>query len=197
MSQPIDFSAEYSRMNEQELMAVARNYDDLTEAARQAIRTEFAKRRLEPPILDDPEPQPEWSELATVETFRDLTEAMVAQSVLRSAGIAAYLFDDNFVRIYWYLSNFIGGIRLRVKAEDEGAAKEILNEPAPASIPFNENEAYSQPRCPGCGSIDISFNGASRGAALAGLYAAGLPLPTGDKSWSCSNCGARWQQSED
>jgi len=197
MSQPIDFAAEYQKMSNEELLALARDYDGLTDAAQGAIRSEFAKRGLEPPILDDPEPQPEWSELATVTTFRDVTEALVAQSVLRSAGIAAYLFDDNFVRIYWYLANFIGGVRLKVKAEDESAAKEILGEAAPASIPFSDGETYLQPQCPKCGSSNISFNGAFRGAALAGLYVAAIPLPTGDASWSCNTCGARWQQSDD
>lgn len=197
MSTPVDFAAEYAKMNDGELVALARDYSNLTEAAQQAIRNEFARRKIEPPISDEPELVPEWSGLVTVGRFRDLTEATVAQSALGSAGIAAYLFDENLARMDWFLTNSLGGIRLKVPAENENAAKELLAQPSPASIPFSDTESYEQPHCPKCGSINISFNGASRSAALVGLYVAGIPLPTGSEVWSCGNCDARWEQTDD
>lgn len=52
--------------------------------------------------------------LTTIRRFRDLSEAIVARSLLESGGIEAYLCDENLVRLDWQISNFIGGIRLQV-----------------------------------------------------------------------------------
>jgi hypothetical protein len=197
MGEHVDFSAKYAKMSEGELMVLARDYDGLTVVAQTAIRGEFKRRGLEPPLIDETEIVPEWSDLVTVKSFRDLTEATVAQSVLESAGIVAYLFDENVVRLNWGYSNAVGGVRLQVRVEDESGAKEVLDQPVPASIPFSNTENYQQPRCPACDSIDISLDGASRGVALVGLYAVGIPLPTGSETWSCGNCGARWEHTDD
>jgi hypothetical protein len=197
MSEPGDFAARYARMSKGELIALAQSYDQLIESAQIAIREEFAKRQLEPPVIKQPEPLPEWSELTTVGRFRDLAEAAVARSALESSGVATYLFDDNMVRMNWGYSNLVGGIRLQVRRADESSAREMLSQPVPESIPFSDNESYQQPHCPRCGSINISFYAGSRGAALIGLYAAGVPLPTGGEYWSCSDCGAKWEETAD
>jgi hypothetical protein len=54
-------------------------------------------------------------------------EAWLAKSVLDSAGIECFLFDENVVRIDWFLSNAIGGIKLRVREEDVAAAAALLD----------------------------------------------------------------------
>jgi hypothetical protein len=41
----------YAGMNEFELIELARSYDSLTEIAQVILRTEFAQRGLDPPIL--------------------------------------------------------------------------------------------------------------------------------------------------
>jgi len=83
-----------------------------------------------------------------------------------------------------------------VDAANKQSALEVLNQPVPESIPFNANDESTQPRCPTCGSTNITFEGASRGAALASLYVLSLPLPVGAETWSCSACGARWEDGE-
>lgn len=88
--QPLDFAASYSKMSELELMALARVYDSLTDDAQAALRAEFSKRSLEPPLLE-PEQLPEEHTLVTIRRYRDLSEAIVARSLLESAGIPVYL----------------------------------------------------------------------------------------------------------
>ena len=193
--QPLDFAASYSRMSEPELTALAQGYDSLTDDAQTALRAEFSKRSLEPPLLES-EPLPEKRNLVTIRRYRDLSEAIVARSLLESAGIPVYLRDENLVRLDWQVSNFIGGIRLQVEADDEPAAVELLNQPVSPIIELSEGEEFTQPKCPACGSTDITFEGASRGAALASLYVLSLPLPPGRETWLCSACGNRWEETE-
>lgn len=122
-----------------------------------------------------------------------MSEAIVARSLLESAGIKVDLCDENLVRLDWQVSNFIGGIRLQVSSEDKQEAAEILDAPIPDLIDYGDTAVYSQPVCPRCGSTDISFQDASRKAALVSLYAFSVPLPLGNETWFCSNCGNRWR----
>jgi len=184
----------YAAMSELDLTAIARSYDSLTEDAQTALRAEFSRRKLDPPTIEEIEtPEAISRTLITIHRYRDLSEAIVARSLLESAGIRAYLRDENLVRLEWQISNFIGGIRLQVEAADEASAIEILNQPIPDTVPFDEQTDFAQPLCPRCGSKDITFEGSSRGAALASLYLLSLPLPLGGESWLCNDCGARWE----
>jgi predicted RNA-binding Zn-ribbon protein involved in translation (DUF1610 family) len=192
-----DFATAYAGMYDAELIEVARSYDSLTEVAQAAIRAEFARRGLEPPIVEVPNESPVWNELVTVGRYRDLTEVEVAQSALESAGIEAFVPDAHVVTMNWAWANALGGIRLQVAARDEQSAIEVLAQSVPEEIVFAENETFQQPRCPQCGSKEITFQGTSRGLAIASLYAFSLPLPQGRETWSCSSCGARWEQTED
>jgi hypothetical protein len=183
----------YAQMSEPELMKLAGTYDSLTEPAQTALRAEFATRHLDPPTIEDFEtPAATVPSFVTVCRYRDLSEAIVARSLLDSAGIRAYLRDENLVRLEWQISNFIGGIRLQVEQADEAAAAELLSQPIPDKVPFDGQTEFAQPLCPRCFSKDITFQGSSRRAALASLYLLSLPLPLGEESWLCNSCDARW-----
>src|SRR5271156_1442140 len=132
---PEDIAEGYSKMVEAELLELAQSYDSITDAAQAALRAEFARRDLEPPILDDAEDAaPEQRNLVTLCRYRDLSEAIVARTFLESAGIYVFLRDENLVRLDWQVSNFIGGIRLQVEAKDEAGAAELLRQSIPAVI---------------------------------------------------------------
>ncbi len=188
--------ANYGEMGETELMDLARSYDTLTDPAQTTLRAEFARRGLEPPLVDEPDGPPEQRHLVTIRQYRDLSEAIVARSLLESAGIPVYLRDENLVRLDWQVSNFIGGIRLQVDTANERSSVELLDQPVPATIELSEGEEFTQPHCPACGSTEITFNGASRGAALPSLIFLAVPLPTGRQTWSCAACGAKWEDTE-
>lgn len=193
-----DYAATYAQMYDAELTEVARNYDSLTETAQTAIRQEFARRSLEPPLIDTENPEvPEQRNLVTVSRYRDLSEAIVARSMLESTGIPVYLRDENLVRLDWQVSNFIGGIRLQVDASNEHQARELLAQPLQETIPYKGDDDFVQPHCPSCSSINITFEGASRKVALASLFTLAVPLPQGRETWTCGDCGARWEDTED
>jgi hypothetical protein len=137
-------------------------------------------------------------EFVTIRRYRDLSEAIVARCLLESSGIEVNLRDENLVRLEWQISNLIGGIRLEVESKDEADAIAILDSPIPETIDYGGTAApFTQPRCPRCQSLDITFEGSSRKAALASLYVAALPLPLGQETWSCQHCGSRWIDTED
>jgi hypothetical protein len=194
---PKDIAQSYKNMPEGELLKVAHSYDSLTNIAQTALRAEFASRNLEPPIIEEEEDAPERRTLVTLCRYRDLSEAIVARTLLESAGIYVFLRDENLVRLDWQVSNFIGGIRLQVEDRDEATAAELLRQSIPYVIPFDDEEDFLQPHCPKCGSTDITFEGSSRGAALASLTVFALPLPLGPETWLCNTCEARWEDLED
>jgi hypothetical protein len=193
------FAERYEQMGEVELLDLASSYDTLVGPAQEALRVEFARRDMKPPLIEEDgeaDDSPE-SNLVTVRRYRDLSEAIVARSVLESAGLFCVLRDENMVRMEWQISNGLGGLRLQVRAADEAEATELLNQPMPPSIPVEGEPEYRQPVCPRCGSDDISFEGQGRKAALASLFVLGLPLPHGIDSWQCHACGSRWTDDAD
>jgi hypothetical protein len=193
---PEDIAAGYRKMLDGELLKLAQSYDELTDPAQTALRAEFARRGLEPPVLEEVDGQPELRDLVTVARYRDLSEAIVVRTVLECAGIYVFLRDENLIRLDWQVSNLIGGIRLQVEAKDEARAVELLHQSIPAVIPFGDRDDFLQPHCPKCGSIDITYQGSSRGAALASLTVLAVPLPLGRESWICNSCDARWEDTE-
>jgi hypothetical protein len=115
---------------------------------------------------------PAFSPLITIRQYREQTEALIAQSVLDSAGIYSFLMDENTIRVNWAYSDVLGGIRLQVAQEDARAAEEILSQPIPESIAVEGEKDYLQPKCPKCASLKI-------GSRLAGY-------------WVCDDCQSTW-----
>ncbi len=192
-----DLAAQYSRMSETELMELARSYDDLLEIAQGALRAEFARRGLEPPLVEEPETF-ELRHLVTVRRYRDLAEALVGRSLLESAGIQAWIADENLVRLDWFYSNMVGGMRLQVDEGDEAATREFLEQRVPETIAYSQDEAYEQPTCPKCGSAEITLGtGTERGRSLVALWALAIPVPPREAAWHCDACGALWVDDED
>ncbi len=189
------FAAEYGRMSETELMGLAASYDTLVADAQSALRAEFARRGMEPPLVDDAG-EAGSERLVTVRRYRDLSAALVGRMVLESSGIFCFLRDENFVRLNWFDSQLIGGLRLQVRPEDEAEAEAALSQPVPEAIEMEGEGEFEQPRCPRCGSVEITFEGADRRAALLSLWAVAVPLPQGQTAWACSACGARWTDDE-
>ncbi len=133
-------------------------------------------------------------DLITLWRYRDLPEALIAHGRLDAEGFDCFLADDNIVRFNWFLSNAVGGVRLRVREDDGESALEVLAQEIPASFMAEEvGEEYLQPACPKCGSLDINFETMNRGVALAALWFLAFPLPIPRKSWKCEDCGNRWR----
>ncbi|HTQ86526.1 MAG TPA: DUF2007 domain-containing protein, partial [Candidatus Solibacter sp.] len=81
----------------------------------------------------------------TVRAFRDLPEAQVAKTILESANIKCFLADENLVRMDWFYSNLIGGIKLWVTEEDLQAAQALLKAEMPEEFEVEGVGEFRQP----------------------------------------------------
>jgi hypothetical protein len=138
----------------------------------------------------------EYQGLMMVRRFRDLPEAILAKGSLDSAGVNCYLVDENMVRMDWFISNGIGGAKLMVRSEDLEAANEILAQPIPETFDYGSDERFEQPKCPRCGSINITFEALNKPASYATMIVR-VPIPIPSPKWICENCGARWVEEEE
>ena len=178
-------------MSEGELQAVADDADSLTHVARATLRAEMLQRGMEAPPESAPAderieqkvPKP-----VVVGRYRDLGQAMVAKSVLDSAGIESFLTDENVIRMDWLYSNALDGIKLLVRDEDAAVSRELLAEKIPEKIEVEGIGEYEQPKCPKCGSLDVSFEELDRKIAHVGLLIS-LPIPATKHGWNCHDCG--------
>ena len=212
---PIDWDRErarlqalYAAMSDEELQEVADDADSLTHVARTTLRAEMLRRGLEAPetnprvegVGSHPAAQNlvvagggerQASGPVIVGRYRDLAIASVAKSILDSAGIESFLADDNVIRMDWFYSNAVGGIKLFVRGEDAAEARQLLESQAPEKFEVEGVGEYEQPKCPNCGSLDVSFEELDRKIAHTGLLVS-IPIPAVKSGWSCHACGHSW-----
>jgi hypothetical protein len=192
-------AANYAGMTDGELQRLAHSAESLTEVAWDALEDEMDRRHLEFPDeerADDPEQEPhqqlEMRELVTIRQFRDLPEALLAKGSLESSGIECFLADDNLVRLDWFISNFIGGIKLNVRPADVANAQKLLDEPILEGLYVHGIGLYEQPRCPNCQSLDINFQELDRPIAYMSAFLR-VPMPIQRPGWRCHACDAEWE----
>jgi len=187
-------NALYKGMSDGELQEVANDADSLTDEARNALRAEMLGRGMEaPPQIravaneskkDNPPP-------VIVGRYRDLLTATVAKSVLDSSGIESFLTDDSLLRLYGLVSNALGGVKLLVRGEDAEEAKKLLEAQAPEKFEVEGVGEYEQPKCPKCGSRDVTADESDGKIAYPSLPLTS-PTPVLREGWSCHTCGHTW-----
>jgi hypothetical protein len=184
----------YSAMTPEELEKVAADGADLTDTALASLKTEIASSGLAITVNETPAGVDvlEERDLVPLRRFRDLPEAQLAKGSLESSGIECFLTDDNMVRMDWFISNLLGGVKLLVNREDAEAAAAILDEPTPDTLDVEGVGEYEQPRCPQCQSLDVNFEQLNRKVAYTSAWL-GVPIPLHTKAWTCRSCGHRWQ----
>jgi hypothetical protein len=213
----------YAGQMDGELEQVAGQAYELTDLAREQLRAELARRGLSTvlietapagaakpaPLPGDPPPTPpppavttvaegevELRDLVTIRKFRDLPEALLAKGSLESAGIEAFLVDDNMVRLDWFWSNLMGGVKLCVNQEDAEASSGILDQPIPDGFEVAGIGEYQQPHCPACQSLDVTFQELDQPVAYVSAYFQ-LPIPWKRRAWRCRACNAEWEETEE
>lgn len=130
----------------------------------------------------------------TVAQFTYSAEAQIFKGKLESGGIPVYMADNLTIDIDPLVSNALGGVRLRVPAEDAGKAKEVL-----ASIrEFSVDEKGEEIHCPNCSSTKIHYftnisSFKSLVAFLAGFLFGTLPFYT-RYSYTCETCKTKFSK---
>jgi hypothetical protein len=124
--------------------------------------------------------------------FRDMPDALLAWSILDSAGLESFLFDEITVRMDWLWSNLLGGVRICVKAEDAEEGDQILKLGILERFNVEGVGEFEQPRCPQCWSLDISYEDLNKPVAYACTFLFYLPIPIHRQRWKCQTCGYIW-----
>jgi hypothetical protein len=193
----------YAGMTDGELESLAAESGSLTDVALRALQSELRRRSLpvelaEPAVAAAPATpaNPQRSrKLVTICRFRDMPEALLAKSVLESAGIECLLADANIIRTDWLWSNLVGGVKLRVLEEDLDEAVRILDQnPEEPSLPSG-GEDFQPPSCPRCHSREVSLDDWQDSAAVGGSSAVARPGQA-DPGWTCQSCGNQWRELE-
>jgi hypothetical protein len=195
----------YADMTDGQIESLAGESASLTEVARRALQSELRRRGLSVEI-EDPAvaaaasattASPKRSrKLATLCRFRDMPEALLAKSVLESAGIECLLADANIIRTDWLWSNLVGGVKLRVLEEDLDEATRILDmdsSPEQSAMPGREDS--QPPSCPRCHSPEVALDDLQHSEAAVN-FSAGVCPPVGDPLWTCESCGHQWREIE-
>ena len=186
----------YAGMTDGELQNLASNPESLTDTAWEVLEDELDRRHLEVPTARvEAREEIDLRKLVTIRQFRDLPEALLAKGSLESAGIPCGLRDDNLVRLDWFISNFVGGIKLCVSPEDAATAQKILDEPILEGLYVRGVGLYEQPRCPKCQSLDVNFRELDRPIAYLSAFLR-VPIPIQRKAWRCHTCDAEWEDDE-
>ncbi len=191
----------YSRMADGELARIAQDSASLTDLACVALEEEIRRRGIIEASDVEGEDLPlgrdvvESREVVTLRKFRDMPEALLAKGSLDSTGIECWLTDDNMVRLDWFYSNLLGGVKLQVKQEDAEAANEVLNQPIPENFDAEGTGDYQQPRCPNCQSLDSTFEELNQPIAYVSAYF-NLPIPLHRRAWKCHSCRYEWQDAD-
>ncbi len=174
----------YSRMNEGELEAVAKEAYDLTDIARPLLKDEIAQRGLKIPLRTDRSERPEASppvdpsDLTEAGVYFDASDASTVAEHLRHFGIPCFWGKENAPSPS--MLDFTDGIDLMVREDDFASASEALRQlftrfkpKVPAD--WDQERTY---KCPKCRSEEIVFHEVAE--------------TTREYHWSCDACGHEW-----
>src|ERR1700685_2488162 len=123
----------YAGEADEELTSLAEQGGSLTDIARTALRQELNRREIRLPVRESSPPPPEFElpRIVTVRQFLTVQEAVMAKSILDSAGIESILADENVISMNWLWSNALGGVKLQVRETDVAVASELLGQNRP------------------------------------------------------------------
>jgi len=132
-------------------------------------------------------------ELVTIQSFRELSQAMLAKGMLNSAGMECFLLDDNTGRMLGFISNVIGGIRMKVNKVDAEAATALLEQLIP-DVDIADGGNHQPPRCPKCYSPDITLGEFDKPMSTGSWLSISLPIH--EKVCECKSCGYQWDDED-
>lgn len=143
-------------------------------------------------------PAPRYEERVVVAAFTFPWEAELARALLASEGIHAVLADENLVRLYWFVANAVGGVKILVAESEADRAAEVLRRPAdlPEIGLASDADIPAAPACPRCRSANLAFERWSRGGFVATLLLFKFPIPIPRPRWRCSRCKSVWRPEE-
>jgi hypothetical protein len=141
-------------------------------------------------------PENEKDHFVILRRYRELPEAVVVKSILDADGIECFLSDENLIRMDWFWSGLLGGVKLWVRQQDVDQAQNLIDQSSPEEFNVAGVGEFKQPQCPDCRSLDVSFQELIKPVAFISAYF-GLPIPLKRRGWKCHSCGHSWRKFDD
>jgi predicted Zn-ribbon and HTH transcriptional regulator len=132
--------------------------------------------------------------LVTVATFPEAIEAHIYRNRLENEGIPSFIADENVVTNQPWHSIAYGGVKLRVRAQDQEKALALINEiryDSPDTAP-DDNPVINPSSCPVCESKRIKQKSITGTWPLIKSILFLFPVRT-RKKMVCLKCGYRWR----
>ena len=77
-----------------------------------------------------------------------LSDALLGKSALDSAGVECLLSDANTIRVDWFWSNLLGGVKLWARENEADDSLALLDQEIPEKFEVEGQDEFTQPRCP-------------------------------------------------
>jgi len=134
-----------------------------------------------------------------VQTFDNYLQAHILKSKLEAEGISCILQDEQTVTMYWFWSNAIGGIKLKVPVSELSRAKILIERMESEAVTaakqpgfFEEEDdeqlASDNRICIHCGSKNTKKRDYKRKSAFLSILLLGFPLMFRSDKWYCFHC---------
>ncbi|WP_299128549.1 DUF2007 domain-containing protein [uncultured Winogradskyella sp.] len=133
----------------------------------------------------------------TIARYQYSSEAQIVKGRLEADGIEVFLKDNITIDTDPLVSNAIGGIKLKVRSEDEKEAKAILKSIKAYAVDDNGNPIL----CPNCGKNEVELYSTIDSlkaflSFLIGIITFTLPFHTRYK-YICENCKTEFPVKKD
>ncbi len=191
-------------MADEEIVALARQKSELTEAAQQALANEISHRQLkvqpaEPktpprwqprPFPASPLPYDDDRQLVEVCTVWSLADALQIQQLLDTAGIPFFMGEEKATGVDAVTSQFTDGVSVQIMKVGLPWARAAMEyyEPKDDRTPKEEQELPdAEVRCPKCRSTEAVFE------TLVPDPAANPDTAPPRFKWTCDSCGYEWE----
>lgn len=166
------------------------NKNTLTEVAQVVLRHELQNRDISIPELNNTEELDIIEKIdpwVTVDQFISPQEAHILAGRFESEGIPVVLGNEHIISVNWFLSNAIGGVRVRVPQSYVKQANIIISEDKSGKYEIPDEKEVIL--CSKCGSNKIVRYKRSWNIAVLILYFFNLPVPFSLEKYKCKVCG--------
>ena len=125
--------------------------------------------------------------MVTEATFNKPEEAEPLKKRLEAAGIRADIQDERKLQKYWFMSDTLAGVHLRVDRSQYENASQLLRE-WDASDGVLKNAVH----CPACSSSRVEYPQFTRKFVSPGFYAVLCALHVFERKFYCEDCHFTW-----
>ena len=134
------------------------------------------------------------TEWIAVASFSQPVQAHLARTKLESEGIPCVVGDEHRIRVDWFLSNAVGGVKLMVPRSEVERARDALRPRPHLVVVADRDDSDGEMICPRCHTDDVYYSRYNRRVAGIFILLLGILFPWRDRRWACTQCGYEWKE---